>query len=194
MRFGQDLPQRSKMFFCTDVMHGTRAISSANGSYSNDNRYDDDVACGISGQSSVEAALLLPIILILVALLLQPVCILYTKTIMSGAASEAARLYGTSTDSDQCKEYVLRRLAAIPEIPLFHTGGKEDWLIELQKDSHEVHINITGHLRPVPPVGWLLSLTGQNGASGYVVSAQVQEKVRPQWLGGSYAEWIHMWS
>lgn len=113
---------------------------------------------------------------------------------MSEAASEAARLYGTLTDVHQCRSYVQRRLSAIPEIPLFHVGGREDWNIELQKDDQEVRVKITGHMHPLPPVGWLLSLAGKNDGQGYVVSTRVQEKIRPKWLGGSYAEWIHMWS
>lgn len=153
-----------------------------------------DVPNDTTGQSSVEAAILLPILLILFAVLLQPVCILYTRTVMSEAASEAARLYGTSTDVHQCKSYVQRRLSAIPEIPLFHVSGREDWNIELQKDDQEVYVKITGHMHPLPPVGWLLSLAGKNDGQGYVVSTRVQEKIRPKWLGGSYAEWIHMWS
>ncbi len=37
-------------------------------------------------QASVEAALLLfPVILIIIALLVEPICILYTKTVMDGS-------------------------------------------------------------------------------------------------------------
>ena len=94
----------------------------------------------------------------------------------------------------QCRSDVQRRRSAIPEIPLFHVGGRDDWNIELQKDDQEVHVKITGHMHPLPPVGWLLSLAGKNDGQGYVVSTRIQEKIRPKWLGGSYAEWIHMWS
>ena len=38
------------------------------------------------GQASVESALLLPTILLLLALLMQPACLLYTRCVMEGAA------------------------------------------------------------------------------------------------------------
>ena len=40
------------------------------------------------GQMSVEAALLLPVVLTLLALLVQPVCVLYTRTVMASTAGE----------------------------------------------------------------------------------------------------------
>ena len=82
-----------------------------------------------AGQASVEAALLFPVILIIIALLVEPVCILYTKTVMDGACAEGLRVATTSSDTELIESYIKRRLKAVPEIPLFHKGGDEDWNI-----------------------------------------------------------------
>ena len=77
-----------------------------------------------SGQSTVEAALLIPVTLTVVALLVQPACVLYTRSVMSATAHELARVVSTSRGSaDEVRAYALRRLAAVPEAPLFHEGG-----------------------------------------------------------------------
>ena len=44
-----------------------------------------------SGQTSVEAALLVPVVLTLVALLVQPACVLYTRAVMASTAAELTR-------------------------------------------------------------------------------------------------------
>ena len=40
------------------------------------------------GQASVEAALLVPVTLVLVALLAQPACVLYTRSVMAATAAD----------------------------------------------------------------------------------------------------------
>ena len=81
-----------------------------------------------SGQSTVEAALLIPVTLTVVALLVQPACVLYTRSVMSATAHELARVVSTGRGSaDEVREYALRRLAAVPEVPLFHEGGPDAW-------------------------------------------------------------------
>lgn len=75
------------------------------------------------GQASVEAALLLPTILLLLALLMQPACLLYTRCVMEGAAVEVARLAATAREGLDVRPFALRRLAAVPEVSVFHVGG-----------------------------------------------------------------------
>ena len=61
-----------------------------------------------AGQASVEAALLFPVILMIIALLVEPVCILYTKTVMDGACAEGLRVATTSSDAELIESYILR--------------------------------------------------------------------------------------
>ena len=45
---------------------------------------------GEEGPASVEAAVLLPVLVLVVALLVQPACLLYTRAVMSGAAAQTS--------------------------------------------------------------------------------------------------------
>ena len=73
------------------------------------------------GQSTVEAAVALPVVFLLVLLLVQPGIVLYDRMVMAGAAAEGCRLLATSDgDAATCEEYVRRRLGAIPPLDVFH--------------------------------------------------------------------------
>ena len=77
--------------------------------------------------------MLLPSVMLLLALLLQPACLLYTRMVMRSAASECARTLATAASGDEeaCKRFVLRRLKAVPEVSVFHVGGESDWDVSL---------------------------------------------------------------
>lgn len=91
-----------------------------------------DIAREDWAQSTVEAAFLLPTFLTLILLALQPVCLLYTRAVMESAAAETARLMITTTaEDDDLKEFTRRRLAAVPNVSIFHAGGPLSWDIEL---------------------------------------------------------------
>lgn len=75
---------------------------------------------------------MLPTFLTLILLALQPVCLLYTRAVMESAAAETARLMTTTTaEDDDLKEFTRRRLAAVPNVSIFHAGGPLSWDIEL---------------------------------------------------------------
>ncbi|MEY8437520.1 TadE family protein [Atopobiaceae bacterium 24-176] len=147
------------------------------------------------GQSTVEAAVVLPCILFCVALLAQPLCILYTRSVMASAAGEAARLLATAPSSSKTdvEAFVRRRLAAVPSLGVFHVGGEEDWEVSLGDAGAPVAtVRISGFLEPLPLFGPVVrALTGERLLA---VSVEAAEKVRPSWLGGSYAEWVSIWS
>ena len=78
-----------------------------------------------SGQATVEAAMLVPVVLTLVALLVQPACALYTRSVMAATAAEVARLVSTARGSDEdVRDYALRRLAAVPTSRFFTRGDR----------------------------------------------------------------------
>ena len=75
---------------------------------------------------------MLPTFLTLILLALQPVCLLYTRAVMESAAAETARLMTTTTaEDDDLKEFARRRLAAVPNVSIFHAGGPLSWDVEL---------------------------------------------------------------
>ena len=147
------------------------------------------------GQATIEAAVLLPSVMLLFAILLEPACLSYTRTIMRATACETARVAATDYDGDldDCKGFALRRLAAVPEVPLFHVGGKADWQVDIERGEHEVKVAIRGHARPLPLMGVVASALGESDGEGVVPRVEVSEKVRPDWLGGSYESWQQIW-
>lgn len=149
------------------------------------------------GQASVEAAFLLPVLFFLLALLLQPLCIFYTRATMALAASEGVRVMTTmpqTSSAEYGERFVRRRLEAIPELGIFHVGNSDSWEIEASggEAEKEASIVIRGQVQPLPLLGVLaLPFTGANG----VIELQVEASapVRPDWLGGDYETWVSAW-
>lgn len=139
--------------------------------------------------------------MVLMALLVQPACLLYTRCVMQSAAAEGCRLVATSTRAAgaapqaQCA-YVLRRLAAVPDAPIFHEGGEAGWEIELSgsTSAHAASARITTTARPLPFVGVLAGMMGQgDGSGGVVLEVNVSRATRPGWLEGGYDDWASIW-
>ena len=150
------------------------------------------------GQSSVEAAILLPTLGLIVALLAQPACLAYTRALMYVAAGEAARVLATAPEEGRDElvlDYVRRRLKAVPEVSAFHEGGQEDWELtaELSEDGRWAKVNIKGHVRPLPLVGIAVQALYPHDEEGSLLEVNVTEQVRPLWLEGSFNEWISAW-
>ena len=112
---------------------------------------------------------------------------------MDGACAEGLRVATTSSDTELIESYIKRRLKAIPEIPLFHKGGDEDWNISIDKKENNVLIEITGHVAAMPPIGWCLFLAGQTDNQGIVLHSSLSASTYPDWIEGSYADWIAFW-
>lgn len=148
----------------------------------------------------MEAALLLPSFLFVLLLALQPVCLLYTRAVMEGAAAETARLMVTGSDgnAEAYRAFTLRRLAAVPDLALFHEGGPLSWDIELSVASSgagKVRVEIEGAVKPLPVLGAFAGLWGErNGQGDVLVRVEVSYEGRPSWLEGSYETWIASWS
>lgn len=152
------------------------------------------------GQATVEAAACLPVAMLLLAMLLQPAFLLYTRAVMQQAAAEAARVLATrsgegATDDEACRAFALRRLAAVPNVAAFHVGGEEGWEVALDGDgsSGEVTVEIEGRLRPLPLVGILAQMLGDAEGDEVVLHVSVSEDTRAGWLKGGYSDWVSMW-
>lgn len=147
------------------------------------------------GQATVEAAVLLPTLMLLFALLLQPVCLSYTRAIMRGAAGECARAAATAYGGDisSCESYALRRLKAVPEVPLFHVGGQSDWNVQINRSDSHVDVSIVGHARPLPLMGAVAALMSESDGTGVVLRVSLSEDTRASWVGGDYGTWQKIW-
>lgn len=138
---------------------------------------------------------MLGVLMLLFALLLQPVCLLYTRMVMGHAAAETARVMATSTDENAVRSFALRRLEAVPGASLFHTGERADWEIRTTRDAEEgyVSVGIAGHARLLPLFGELVRGAFDCDGEGVRLSVEVVERVKPEWLEGDYGQWMSEW-
>ena len=158
------------------------------------------LACERDGQATVEAALALPAFLLLLLLALQPACLLYTRAVMEVAATQTARLMVTSSDRDAAgyHAFALRRLAAVPDVAIFHEGGPLSWEIACtgaQGSGGETVVTIEGTVSPLPVIGAFAHAFGEtNGMGDVVLHVEVRLGGRPAWLKGNYETWIARWN
>lgn len=139
--------------------------------------------------------MLLPVLIAMVALLLQPAILLYNHCIMNAAAAEGSRLLATNTASEaNVRAYVERRLGAIPDIPAFHEGT---WDITWSSESQGANVSIVNHVRPLPLFGIATALSGHIGTDGCIEQkAQADCSLLPDWVadqGYAPSTWIGEW-
>lgn len=149
------------------------------------------------GQSTVEAAFLIPVLFILLLLLLQPGVVLYDRMVMNGAAAEGCRLLATRTDAagadmEAYRGSVLRRLGSVPQEEHFHVhdGGGCSWEILLDGDESagEVSVTIRNKLEPLPIVDEAATLLGMVDERGHLtVEVSASAPAQPQWVVESEA-------
>lgn len=148
------------------------------------------------GQASVEAAVFVPVFMLLLALLLQPVFLLYTRSVMQQAAAEGVRVLATreasgNVSDEACEQYVLRRLGAVPNVAAFHTGS---WEVEVEGDAAgEASVKVVGRLRPLPLLGVGAQLFGEAEGDLVVLRVEASGGARPSWLKGGYGDWVSIW-
>lgn len=152
------------------------------------------------GQATVEAAVMLPVLLAIFGLLLQPVILLYDRMVMQSAAGEACRLVATQTASDSAvTAFALRRLAAVPQTEIFHVGGDDGWDVAFDggEFSDEVEVTITHEVDVLPLWGVVDGLGGTVKANGNCVqTVSVSASSQPAWACGlddGPDDWIGDW-
>jgi Flp pilus assembly protein TadG len=153
------------------------------------------------GQSTVEAALLVPALLLCLGLLVQPLCLLYTRAVMQAAAAECCRLVATrpvlytAGDGDY-EAFALRRLAAVPNVGVFHRGGGDGWdvTITASPSSHTVRTRIQTTVDPLPFWDGMAALLNMDDGEGHIrLVVDVTETVRSSWVDGDYRDWSELW-
>ncbi len=142
------------------------------------------------GQASIEAAFILPVVLLIIGLTIQPMLYLYTKAMMQEACLEGVR-YATTQDKDELLvRYVRRRLESIPPMEIFHSGGQGEWDIEVVRSERSIYIAVGSIMKPIPVLGnpSLLVLPSKEG--GLYVEANATCDLSPSWREGDYEEWV----
>ena len=146
------------------------------------------------GQSTIEAACMLPLLLVGVLLLVQPGIVLYDRMIMSEAAAEGCRVLATcpAEQTQTCRDFILRRLGPIPPSDLFHVHGEVcSWEIALDgSDSSTcVSVGITNKVRPLPLMGvgaGFLDLVDEQGF--LTISVTYSLPTQPSWVSADQWE------
>ncbi len=142
------------------------------------------------GQSTVEAAVLLPAFLIVVALLLQPVFIGYGLVVMNVAAHEGLRIQHSSPQhvlDEGSRRAVTRLLGAVPPIDVFHVGGAEGWQIASGSSQGTITVEISHTVRPLPGIGLMIRpLLPSDESGNFVITAKAQQGVVPDWTNDDY--------
>ncbi|WP_449315089.1 TadE/TadG family type IV pilus assembly protein [Rubneribacter sp.] len=162
----------------------------------------------LDGQATVEAAFLIPVLLIGLLLLVQPGILLYDRMVMGAAASEACRLLATKTDAagdmeESCRAFVMHRLGSVPPVSCFHVHeGGCSWEVAFQGDerSEAVEVTIANEVRPLPLLGAGGALLGiLNDRGNFEVRVSCSQSTQPDWVGGAAAGrdpagWIGAWA
>jgi hypothetical protein len=158
------------------------------------------------GQATVEAAILIPLLFLLILMLCQPMILLYNRMVMENAANEGCRLLATKTNQgayseDKYEGYIKRRLAAIPPIDIFHVHtGERSWEIEQDGDESAtvVSVRILNRVRPLPLLGWGAELLGMCDDQGYLTQeVKASGRAQPDWVedgaAGTPRDWVEQW-
>lgn len=158
------------------------------------------------GQATVEAAVLIPIVLLMLMFLLQPGIILYDRLVMKNAAAEGCRLLSTkiaiSSQTDLYEEYIRSRLGSIPQEDHFHIHDDGcSWEISMQGDesSAVVSVEITNKVKPLPFFDFASKGIGMVGEDGFF-TIEVNEVFVPKndWVisndaGLNPKNWVSQW-
>ncbi len=157
-----------------------------------------------SGQATVEAAFLIPVLFIVLLMLIQPGIILYDRMVMNYAAAEGCRLLATRTDSggmgeDRYQEIVKRHLGAIPPQDLFHMhDGGCSYEIELSgnENSAVVAVKITNRVKLLPLFDAGATLAGISKDGTVEIKVEQTARTKAPWLGTSASglspdAWVH---
>lgn len=156
-------------------------------------RASDPGARREAGQATVEAAFLIPMLLVGLLLLVQPGILLYDRMVMNAAASEACRLLATRTDvegsmAESCEAFVRHRLGSVPPVSCFHVHkGGCSWNIRLEggDTSDFVRVTVSTEAQPLPLIGVGGELLGLVNARGnFEVEVTAEQSTQPSWVSG----------
>lgn len=158
-----------------------------------------------SGQATIEAAVMIPVIFLLLLLLIQPGILLYDKMIMISAASECTRVLSTCSEENKtqiCDSFLRRRLSAIPQQDNFHVHSSDcsykfDFIGNQSSDT--VEVKVRNEVKPIPLIGFLSGILGiLNSNDNFELNVSANCKTRPEWcqnspLGSNVERWVGGW-
>lgn len=157
------------------------------------------------GQATVEAAIMIPIIFLILLLLIEPSILLYDFCIMNSSASETCRILSTCNELDKvnvCETYAKKRLSAIPQQDNFHlhsSGCSYEITLIGNENSEECEVKIKNEIVPLPLIGFLSDIVGiLNNNKNFELIASANYKSRPSWVKNNLKDlttenWVGKW-
>lgn len=147
-----------------------------------------------NGQATVEAAVMIPVIFLILLLMIEPGILLYDWIVMNHAAASTCRVLSTSTDDmNMVENFARRRLEAIPQQDNFHVhDGTCSYEISFEgKDT----VNIKNEVKPLPIIGFLSGVLGiLNGNNNFELNVKSTQHLKPSWVKNSdMANWVGSW-
>ncbi len=151
-----------------------------------------------SGQATLESALLIPAVMLVLLVLLQPVVLLTTHMVMASAAAEGARLAGVVPTSGMAETRIVdlcrMRMEALPPSPVFHRGDAGAWEVTFAEDDDgATTVTISHEVQLLPLVAQAYVLIGGDPDGAYTQTVSSRGRFAPQWVEGSYEEWSEVW-
>lgn len=156
------------------------------------------------GQAVVEGAFLIPALLLLLMLLIQPGILLYNYVVMKGAAAEGCRLIATSSagqaGTGSFEASIERHLGAVPQQENFHVHASGcTWRIDLEgnEQSDQVRVTIKNEVEPLPLFDFGAQALGMTNAAGnFVQEVTASRAVYNSWVyasedGLNPDGWVH---
>ncbi len=142
---------------------------------------------GCSGQSTVEAAFLIPVFMVLMLLLIQPAIVCYDLIIMKSASAQACRLVSESGSSGTSgvDDFIRRRLSAIPQADSFHVhSGNCSYEIDIEGvNQPSATVTIKNKLKPLPLIDLTLKSLGATTQDGCLqLTATSTQTSQPSWV------------
>lgn len=120
----------------------------------------------INAQATVEAAMMIPVIFLLILILVQPGIVFYDLVIMKSATAETCRVLATANDVEKnslCEQFIRRRLGAIPQQDNFHvhsSGCSYEFNFEGSASSREVTVSAVNKIKVLPLINFFMEGLG----------------------------------
>lgn len=140
-----------------------------------------------TGQATVEAAFMIPVLLTVVLLLIQPAIVCYDLIVMKSACAEACRLASEpgSNDSAYIQDFVKRKLSAVPQAEIFHMhDGGCSWEVSIDGlGSKTATVTVKNKLKVLPLIDVGLHAFGALGDKGELeIQASSTQTSQPGWV------------
>ena len=141
----------------------------------------------LDAQGTLEAAFIIPILMTLMLLLIQPAIVCYDLVIMKSASAQACRLASEAGNSGSSgvENFIRRRLSAIPQVDIFHVHSSScSYVIDIEGTNEKTStVTIKNKIKPLPLIDIALGTFGATLPDGTLeLTSSSTQKSNPSWV------------